>query len=65
MQELRIQKRHGQGPQDNEAHRESNDRPVLAMARAFYIKGGCQVSFELFAGKVIEAKRLSRCGARM
>ena len=43
VQERSVQQRHGHGPQHSEDHRQSNDRPVLAVERAFDIERGRQV----------------------
>ena len=59
VQERSVQQRHGHGPQHYEDHRQSNDRPVLAVARAFDIERGRQVGLEVLARDIVEAKGLA------
>eukprot|EP00964_Phaeocystis_antarctica_P021806 scaffold12107_cov71-Phaeocystis_antarctica.AAC.3 len=58
VQEERVQQRHGQWPQHDEANSKGNDRPVRVGPSALNVERCCQVGLRL-AREVVEAEALA------
>eukprot|EP00964_Phaeocystis_antarctica_P050225 scaffold29128_cov71-Phaeocystis_antarctica.AAC.2 len=61
VQEERVQQRHGQWPQHDEAYCKGNDRPVRVGPSALNVERCCQVGLGL-AREVVEAEALAPKG---
>ena len=58
VQQERVQQRHGQWPQHDEADGKGNDRPVRVGPSALNVERRCQVGLGL-AREVVEAEALA------